>query len=101
MFEDNVAKIFEELSLNALYKSLYAGISINDVLLLIDEMPKILTLNYPVVKEICDVEIELIDLVIKNLMLSIRENADLRFWRLICRLQRSSDLLKVMLYPKS
>ena len=60
LLDDDGAKIFEELSLNALYKSLQVRVSIADILLLINEIPKILELNYPAVKKIRDACIQLI-----------------------------------------
>lgn len=60
IFDDKNAKIFEELSLNALYHSLQASVSIADIQLLIDELPKILEFNYPVVKEIYNACIQII-----------------------------------------
>ena len=52
IFDDNGAKIFEEMSLMVLYKSLFAEVQIADVELLLKEMPYILTKPYPVVKDI-------------------------------------------------
>ena len=60
LFDDDGAKIFEELSLNALYKSLSAGCSIADILLLIDELPIIFEMNYSAVKKIRDACINII-----------------------------------------
>ena len=97
LFDDDGAKIFEELSLNALLKSLQARVSATDILLLLDEMPTILDFKNPVVKKICALEIELIKSFSKNLMSVIKEDKDLRFWRLICRLQKASEMLKVVI----
>jgi len=60
LFDDEGAKIFEELSLNALYKSMVVGSSIADILLLIDELPKILELNYSGSQKIRDACINII-----------------------------------------
>jgi len=97
LLDDEGAKIFEELSLNALYKSLQARVSATDILLLLDEMPTILDFKNTVVKKICALEIELIKSFSKNLMSVIKEDKDLRFWRLICRLQKASEMLKVVI----
>ena len=99
--DEYFGELFEEFSLNSLIRSLQVGVSINDVFLMLDAMPKILRLNCPAVKVVCALEIEAINSLTKNLMSTIKKDQDLRFWRLICRLQRSSELLKVMLYPKS
>ena len=60
LFDDEGAKIFEELSLNALLKSLQARATIADILLLIDELPEILMMNYPAVKKIREVCVQII-----------------------------------------
>ena len=60
LLDDNGAKIFEELSLNALYKSMVVGSSTADILLLISELPKILDMNYSAVKKIRDACINII-----------------------------------------
>ena len=87
LFDDKGAKIFEELSLNALYKSLHADCSIADVLLLMDEMPTILTLNYPAVKEIRDACIQ----IIPQLMMTYRLN---NHWQGFTELDYILKLLK-------
>ena len=94
LLDDNGAKIFEELSLNALYKSMFLRVSMNDILLLFDEMPKILKMHYPVVEKICATELNLIDNFNERLMSIIKEDRDLRFWRLISRLKKSVEFLK-------
>ena len=93
LFDDNGAKFFEELSLNALLKSLHNRVSINDILLMLDEMPKILSMNYPIVEKIRATEVELINSLNNNLMTMIKKDIDLRFWKLICRLKKSADML--------
>ena len=87
LFDDDGAKIFEELSLNALYKSLNAGCSIADILLLLDEMPKILKLNYPAVKEIRDACIQ----IIPQIMMTYRLN---NHWQGFTELDYILKLLK-------
>ena len=87
MFDDKGAKIFEELSLNALYKSLQVRVSIADILLLLDEMPKILKLNYPAVKEIRDACIQ----IIPQLMMTYRLN---NHWQGFKELEYILKLLK-------
>ena len=60
LFDDEGSKFFEALSLNALYKSMVVGSSIADILLLIDNLPEILMMNYPAVKKIRDACINII-----------------------------------------
>ena len=50
--DEDGAKIFEELSLKAIHRSLYARFQLPDVLLLLDEMPNILVMQYPIVEKI-------------------------------------------------
>ena len=87
LFDDEGAKIFEELSLNALYKSLSAGCSIADILLLIDELPKILEFNYPSVKKIRDACIN----IIPQIMTTVRMYNQ---WQKFTELEYTLKLLK-------
>ena len=87
LFDDDGAKIFEELSLNALYKSIVVGSSIADILLLIDELPTILKLNYPAVKEIRDACIQ----IIPQIMTTYRLN---HYWQGFTELEYILKLLK-------
>jgi len=67
IMDDTDAETFEELSLIALYKSLSAKLQLADIELLLEEMPKILVMPYPVVEKICAVLIEMIRQIIKSL----------------------------------
>ena len=49
---DEGADYFAKISLESIYKSLLTGGTIADIFLLIDEMPKILKLNYPAAENI-------------------------------------------------
>lgn len=51
-FEESAAKFFEEASLQALLKTLATGMTLADIMLFIRELPRILLMNYPVVKDI-------------------------------------------------
>ena len=87
LLNDVGAKFFEEMSLNALCNSLKARVSIADILLLIDEIPTILTLNYPAVKEIRDACIQ----IIPQLMTTYRRN---NHWQGLTELEYILKLLK-------
>lgn len=52
LFDEKTANFFEEVALNAIYKTLMTHIQIADVKLLLSDLPNILPLNYPVVKDI-------------------------------------------------
>ena len=54
-FEEPAAKFFEEASLQALLKTLATGMTVADIMLFIRELPRILLMNYPVVKDIREV----------------------------------------------
>ncbi len=58
--DEKSSKFFEEAALNAVYRTLYSNIMWSDVRLLINELPKILSLNYPVVEKIRQASIVLI-----------------------------------------
>ncbi|MBQ7630216.1 MAG: glycosyltransferase family 92 protein [Selenomonadaceae bacterium] len=70
VFDDLGAKFFEEAALKALHRSLHSPLQFSDVFLLIDEMPKILAKDYPVVKDIRDILIN----IIPQVMMSFRAN---------------------------
>ena len=77
-----------ELSLNALHKALHSGLQIFDVMLLIDEMPKILALNYPVVKNIRNVVLNIIPQLMNTLRTQNR-------WQEFKELDYKLDMLKL------
>ena len=58
--DDELGSLFEEFSLYAVCKSFYGEFSIADLQLLIKELPKILTMPYPIVKEVREICHELI-----------------------------------------
>lgn len=87
IFEDNSAKIFEELSLNALYKALFAKVQISDIELLIRDIPKISLLSYPVVEKIVVALIE----IIPKIMSIFHMNTN---WRQFTDWNHELDMLK-------
>ncbi len=87
VLDDNSADIFEEMSLIALYKSLFAEIMIADVELLLKEMPKILVMPYDVVEKICALLIE----ILPQIMLMFRmQNA----WQQFTEYEHELEMLK-------
>ena len=79
-------RIYEEASLAAILKSL-DGIKLYDTRLLLSELPELLSLPYPVVKEIRDAAIEIISLT----MDFMRKN---EFWKDFSDLDHLHRLLK-------
>ena len=60
LFDETAGRFFEEAALNAVYKTLFTQVTIQEVRLLLSEMPKILALDYPAVKNICSACLQLI-----------------------------------------
>ena len=61
LLEENVGKFFEEAALNAVFKTITTTtVLLPDILLLLDELPNLLQLNYPVVKNIVAVCLDFI-----------------------------------------
>ena len=60
LLTEKAANFFEEISLVAIYRTFSTVVNFVDMNLLIAELPKILKLNYPVVKEIREVCIKII-----------------------------------------
>ncbi|MBQ7630217.1 MAG: glycosyltransferase family 92 protein [Selenomonadaceae bacterium] len=92
VFDETTAKFFEELSLKAIHRALLSPLQAADIFLLINEMPKILELDYPAVKNIRDVLLNLIS----QLMTTLRAQAR---WQEFTELEYKFKLLKI--FPKS
>ena len=86
-FGDDEATLFEEISLNAIQKTLYTGLVTPDLMLLISEMPKILKLKYPVVGKIR----ELLVKIIPQLMSFLRTQ---NHWQELTDLTYKLELMK-------
>lgn len=81
------AKFFEELSLQAVHRSLYAGFVLSDIFLLIDEMPEILSMDYPIVDNIREALIK----IIPQVMSVFRMN---NYWQGFTDLEHELNYLK-------
>ena len=88
IFDETGAKFFEEAALNAIFRSLHSPLQLFDVMLLIGEMPKILTLNYPAVKNIRDVLLNIIPQILVALRTQNR-------WQEFSELDYKLDMLKL------
>lgn len=84
---EGATSLFEELSLNAIYRAIFSNLTIPDVMLIIEEMPKILRLSYPVVGKILDFAIEIIPQVMINVRLQ-------GHWQDFMNLDYKLDMLK-------
>ena len=80
LFDEKTANFFEEVSLNALHKTLMARLQIADVKLLLSELPNILPLNYPVVKDIQNVCINIISQIMRMMRTNVPGHMPL-LWR--------------------
>ena len=87
VFEEFGAKFFEEIALNAIHKTLYAGIVAADLMLLLGEMPKILKMNYPIVKTIRESLLQIIPKMLEMLRMQNR-------WQEFTELEYKLDMLK-------
>ena len=52
ILNEETCHFLQESSVNSIYKTLLTGVSISDLKLLFTELPSILNLNFPVVKDI-------------------------------------------------
>ena len=64
--EEQDVSFFEEMSLKCLYKSFSGSVEIWQVQLLLDELPKILSCKYPIVKDIKKAAISIILQLMNN-----------------------------------
>ena len=87
VLDETGAKFFEEAALNAIHKTLHAGIVASDIMLLIGEMPKILKLNYPAMKNIRDALLKIIPQMLEVLRLQSR-------WQEFTELEYKLEMLK-------
>lgn len=89
LMTEKAANFFEETSLIAVHLSLFCGVNLLDVNLLIAELPEILKLNYPAVKDIRTACIEIIPQ-----MLDIYRSYDANSWKNFVDLQYLLEMLK-------
>ncbi len=91
VLDESAANFFEELSLKAIYRTLFTQISIADIKLLIQELPRILPLNYPIVKDIRAILIEMIPQ-----LMNIYRVYDPSAWKEFVNLKYLIEMLKIM-----
>ena len=87
LVDDTPAKFFEEASLKAILKS-FEGMNFTDARLLLCELPKLLSLPYPAVKELRMFSLQLIP----QMMNVFRVNS---MWKNYVELDYLQDILKV------
>ena len=85
--DDTPAKFFEEASLKAILKSFFGGMSLADARLFLREMPELLSLPYPVVKDVRQATINLIPQLMNTFHLN-------NMWRDYVELEYLQRLLK-------
>lgn len=93
-FEQTAAKFFEEASLQAVYKTLGTGMTLADLMLFIRELPRILLMNYPVVKDIREIIIKIFPQILETFRNSNRwqEFKELEF---IFSMLKTADALSI------
>ena len=92
-FDEATVNFFEEAALNAVYKTLSAGISIADVKLLLSELAYIIPAKYPAVKNIRQACIQ----IIQSYLYQLRGNVptyNYHLWREYHELSEFQNLLK-------
>ena len=70
--DENAARFFEEAALNALVKTMHTNLKIYDVLMLITEMPRILTFPYSIVSTVNELCIKILPQIMANFRLQDR-----------------------------
>ena len=82
IMEEDAGKFFEEASLKAIYKSLLTrNLNFIEVMLLISELPNILPLKYPAVKDIINACIQLLPQVKKFIHSTITTDKTMLQWK--------------------
>ncbi len=90
LFNETVGKFFEEMSLEAIHKTLYTTIAPADLRLLFFEMPNILKMNYPAVENICQDCIKIIPKLMDKFRTPIAGD-----WKSFIELKYFMEMLKV------
>ncbi len=92
--EKATGKSFEEISLNAIAKTLMTSVSIPEVMLLLSDMPKILCLPHAATNDIRNFCIRIIPKITEALRLSITSVPMNILWRDIVEMNYTLDMLK-------
>ena len=85
--DETAAKFFQEASLNAIHRTLYGKLTMADMLLLLTEMPKILKMKYPAVKNIRDICTQ----IVPQMMTTLRMMGK---WQELNELDNTLNMLK-------
>ncbi len=88
ILDETAGNFFEEAALNAIYKTLHTQVAISDLRLFFSELPNFLVLNYPVVENLRELAINLIQQVMSVYRL---QNA----WREFTKLEYLMNMLKI------
>ena len=78
ILDETAGNFFEEAALNAIYKTLHTQVAIPDLRLFFSELPNFLVLNYPVVENLREASINLIQQLIA-LQRTWKDRADLEY----------------------
>ncbi len=70
--DEYAAKFFEETALNAICRTMYTNLKISDVFMLLDEMPRILTLPYSAVSQLNELILRILPQVMANFRMQDR-----------------------------
>ena len=89
IFEEKDVRIFEEGILNAIYKTFFKNADLADFRLLFEELPEILLLDYPIMKDMCAALTE----IIPQLMSVFQVN---NLWREFYELEYLLNMLKTV-----
>ena len=81
ILDENAGRFFEEAALNAIHKTLSTSLNFFDIQLLLQEMPNILPLNYPAVKNIRSFCINILSKVKTLIRKSINEPEKIMRWK--------------------
>ena len=90
------AELVEQASLKAVHHTLFTNVSFSDMELLISELPQILPLKYPVVKNICKNCENIIFQLLIILRESVRDNYAWKIWNEYARLNGILNILKAV-----
>ena len=81
ILDENAGRFFEEAALNAIHKTLSTSLNFFDIQLLLQEMPNILPLNYPLVKNIRSLCIDILSKVKTLIRNSINDPKKIMRWK--------------------
>ena len=100
ILDEESGKFFEEAALRAIYKALFTNATLADIKLLLSELPNFLQLDYPVVKDILEACIKIIQQIKESISYSITDPKKMFIWKDFTEYDYLMRLLQTFKFPE-